>query len=79
MRLTAAIHQEGTRYVARCLELDVVSQGDTIEKAKANLVEAIELLLEDPADWRDIDPAPAIVPIDVRIPSVSRSAHSLRA
>ncbi len=68
MRLTAAIHQEGSGYVARCLELDVVSQGDTIEEAKGNLVEAIELLFEDPADWREIDPAPAIVPIEVRIP-----------
>jgi len=68
VRLTAAIHQEGSGYVARCLELDVVSQGDTIEEAKGNLVEAIELLFEDPADWREIDPAPAIVPIEVRIP-----------
>ena len=69
MRLTAAIHQEGTGYVARCLELDVVvSQGDTIEEAKANLVEAIELLFEDPADWGEIDPTPAIVAIDVGIP-----------
>ncbi|MGH3923187.1 MAG: type II toxin-antitoxin system HicB family antitoxin [Pseudonocardiaceae bacterium] len=66
--MTAAIYQEGAGYVARCLELDVVSQGDTIEEAKANLVEAIELLFEDPADWRAIDPAPAIVPIEVRIP-----------
>jgi predicted RNase H-like HicB family nuclease len=68
MRLTAAIHREGTGCVARCLELDVVSQGDSIEDAKANLVEAIELLFQDPADWRDIDPSPAIVPIEVRIP-----------
>lgn len=68
MRLTAAIHQEGTGYVARCLELDVLSQGDTIEEAKANLIEAIELLFEDPADWREIDPSPAIVPIEVRTP-----------
>ena len=68
MRLTAAIHQEGTGYVARCLELDVVSQGDTIEEARATLVEAIELLFEDPADRREIDPSPAIVPIEVRVP-----------
>ena len=68
MRLTAAIHQEDNGYVARCLELDVVSQGDTLEEAKANLIEAIELLFEDPADWRAIDPVPAIVPIDVQVP-----------
>jgi len=68
VRLTAAIHQEGSGYVARCLELDVVSQGATIEDAKDNLVEAIELLFGDPVDWREIDPTPAIVPIDVGIP-----------
>ncbi|MGH8884117.1 MAG: hypothetical protein ACRDYX_02860 [Egibacteraceae bacterium] len=45
-----------------------MSQGDTIEEAKTNLVEASELLFEDQADWRQIDHTPAIVPIEVRIP-----------
>lgn len=68
MRLTAAIHLENGGYVARCLELDVVSQGDTIEEAKTNLVEAIELLFGNQADRREIEPSPAIVPIEVHIP-----------
>jgi predicted RNase H-like HicB family nuclease len=43
---TAAIHKEGDVYVALCPELDIASQGETIETARANLREAIELFLE---------------------------------
>lgn len=43
---TAIIEKEEEAYVALCPELDVASQGNTIEEAKNNLQEAIELLLE---------------------------------
>jgi len=43
---TAAIHREGDGYVALCPELDVASQGDTVEQARDNLREAVELFLE---------------------------------
>jgi predicted RNase H-like HicB family nuclease len=43
---TAAIHKEGDVYVALCPELDIASQGETIETSRANLREAIELFLE---------------------------------
>ena len=43
---TAAIHKEGDLYVALCPELDIASQGETIETARENLREAIELFLE---------------------------------
>ncbi len=43
---TAVIEREGDFYVALCPELDVASQGATIEDAKANLKEAVELFLE---------------------------------
>jgi len=43
---TAIIEKEDGAYVALCPELDVASQGDTVEEAKDNLQEAIELLLE---------------------------------
>lgn len=46
-KFTTIIIQEGKWYVARCLELGVVSQGRTIEKAQENLKEAVELYLED--------------------------------
>lgn len=43
---TAIIEKEDDTYVALCPELDVASQGATVEKAKDNLKEAIELFLE---------------------------------
>jgi len=43
---TAFIEREGDGYVALCPELDVASQGATIEEARANLREAVELFLE---------------------------------
>jgi predicted RNase H-like HicB family nuclease len=43
---TAAIHREGDGYVALCPEFDVASQGDTIDQARDNLREAVELFLE---------------------------------
>ena len=46
MKLTAIIEREGDGYVSLCPELDVASQGDTIEQARENLQEALELFLE---------------------------------
>ena len=43
---TAIIERDGDVYVALCPELDIASQGTTIEDAKANLKEAVELFLE---------------------------------
>lgn len=51
--MTAALHREEDWYLAQCLEVDVASQGDTIDEALTNLAEAVELYLEevdDPAD-----------------------------
>ena len=42
-RLTAIIEQEGDGFVALCPELDVASQGASIEEARDNLREALEL------------------------------------
>jgi len=44
--LTAAIRREGDGFVALCPELDIASQGASIEEARANLKEAVELFLE---------------------------------
>ncbi len=46
MKLTAIIKKGEKQYVALCSELDVVSQGNTIEQAVSNLKEAIELHIE---------------------------------
>jgi len=45
-QLTAIIEREGKLYVSLCPELDIASQGSTIEKARKNLREAIELFFE---------------------------------
>ena len=45
-RFTAVINKEEDWYVAYCVELGVVSQGKTIEEARANLKEAVELYIE---------------------------------
>ncbi len=39
-KLTANIYQEDDDYVAECVELDTVGQGDTIEEAIRDLTEA---------------------------------------
>jgi predicted RNase H-like HicB family nuclease len=43
---TAIVEKEGDLYVALCPELDVASQGATIEGATSNLKEAVELFHE---------------------------------
>ena len=43
---TAIIEKDGAIYAALCPELDVASQGSTVEEATANLREAVELFLE---------------------------------
>lgn len=43
---SAIINKEGTLYVAYCPELDITSQGETIEDAEKNLREAIEVYVE---------------------------------
>jgi predicted RNase H-like HicB family nuclease len=51
-QFTAVIERDGNGYLALCPGLDVASQGQTIEEARSNLVEALELFLEaaDPSE-----------------------------
>jgi predicted RNase H-like HicB family nuclease len=51
-QLTAIIEREGAGYVSLCPEVDIASQGDTIEDARKNLQEAVELFFEtaDPTE-----------------------------
>jgi predicted RNase H-like HicB family nuclease len=53
--LTGIIEREGDGYVALCPELDIASQGETVEDARRNLVEALELFFEcaDPSEIED--------------------------
>lgn len=45
-QLTAIIEREEDGYVSLCPELDIASQGDTVEEARENLREALELFFE---------------------------------
>ena len=45
-QLTAIIEREDNGYVSLCPELDIASQGDTIEEARENLREALDLFFE---------------------------------
>jgi predicted RNase H-like HicB family nuclease len=45
-QFTAFIERDGTGYVSLCPELDIASQGDTIEEARENLREALSLFFE---------------------------------
>lgn len=46
LQLTAIIEREGDGYVATCPEVGVVSQGNTVEAARLNLLEAVEGFFE---------------------------------
>jgi predicted RNase H-like HicB family nuclease len=65
VHLTAAVTHEGDWYVARCLQVEVTSQGTTIEESLGNLREALELYFED-------EPVPEVyevitAPIEIRV------------
>jgi len=54
LQLTAIIERDDDWFVATCPEVDVVSQGKTIEDARSNLLEAVEGFFEaaSPAEIR---------------------------
>jgi len=45
-QFTAIIEREGDGYISLCPELDIASQGDNIEEAQRNIIEALELFFE---------------------------------
>ena len=51
-QVTAIIEREGDMYVALCPELDIASQGQTVETARTSLIEALKLFFEsaDPTE-----------------------------
>ncbi len=53
-QFTAIIEREENLYVALCPELDIASQGKTVEQARTNLIEALELFFET-ASPQEID------------------------
>ena len=65
-QFTAFIAREDDAFIALCPELDIASQGSTVEEARMNLVEAIELFL-DSASPEEI---PALTPDELFVTSV---------
>jgi predicted RNase H-like HicB family nuclease len=66
LHLTVLVTQEGDWYVARCLEIDAVSQGATAESALANLRDVVEVYLEEEGPPQAL---PLVTSIDVPIPA----------
>ncbi len=64
MRFTAAVTHEPPWYVARCLEVEVASQGENVEEALANLKEALELYFEDMPLPEGVEP-PVIATVEL--------------
>jgi len=54
-QVTGLIEREGSGYVALCPELDIASQGNTVEEARKNLLKALELFFEtaSPSEIQD--------------------------
>lgn len=64
MQFTAAVTHEGDWQVARCLEVEIASQGHTVNEALANLREALRLYFEDTALPEGIEP-PIIATVEL--------------
>lgn len=69
--LTAALTPEEGGYVARCLEVPVTTEGETIEEALAALREAVELWLEDEPLPQPAQPHahPVVTSFDIAVPA----------
>lgn len=61
MEFTAVIRKGEKLFVALCPEIDVVSQGKTIEESLANLKEAVELYIEEMGMPKEYDGKEAII------------------
>jgi predicted RNase H-like HicB family nuclease len=72
-RFLAVVQKEGKWYVSLCPEIDVASQGETIEEAIENLKEAIELYLKD--EDAQIPAAGQVFITTVEVSSHARTYH----
>ena len=73
------IEKEGDLHSVLCLELNVASQGETLEEARKNIREAIELYLEDvyeSGDEKEFIPRPA--PVEEWIKYFKQKAQEIR-
>jgi predicted RNase H-like HicB family nuclease len=47
LKMTIETWVKGSRYIAKCPELDFISQGESLEEAKRNLLEVVEIQFEE--------------------------------
>jgi predicted RNase H-like HicB family nuclease len=74
LELSAVVWREERLYVASCTELDVASQGKSVEEALRNLKEALELYLEDEDVERPVKAeAPIVTIVKVKASGFTRS------
>ena len=66
LHLTAAVTQEEDWFVARCLDVEVTSQGASIEESLANLREALELYFED-HEALEVPAQPIVAPVEISL------------
>lgn len=64
MRFTAAVTHDAPLYVARCLEVEVASQGASADEALDNLKEALELYFDGEPLPEGIEP-PLIATVEI--------------
>ena len=70
LRLTAIIEREDDGYFSLCPELDIASQGASVEEARANLTEALTLFFEtaDPSEVaRRFHPEVFVTHVEVQV------------
>ena len=72
---TASVQREGAWYVAQALEVDVASQGESVDEALANLREALALSFEPPTATA----VPELHRIEVEAPDAETVATPLPA
>ena len=75
--LTAIIRKGEKQYVALCQELDVVSQGYTVEEAIENLKEAVELYIEERGMPEEVTSNDTIV-VNFEVKKIGKTTAHLR-
>jgi predicted RNase H-like HicB family nuclease len=78
LQLTAIIERDNDWFVATCPEVDVVSQGKTIEDARSNLLEAVEGFFEvaSPSEIRRrLKKETYIMPLMPVVPKLKMKSH----
>jgi len=55
LNITVEIWKKGKWFIAKCPELDFISQGKTSDKAKKNLIEVIKIQFEEMEEMGTLD------------------------